>query len=158
MLTPGLPSPCMAMRPGSLRIRGSAHLRGRVSRGSHDTLGNIGYYLSALYRFRNAVGHTPVHHNADSWEGWYWGASHHWAIRCASASAKPTARSRTRPLPKPINCITEGKPYPVKASGLRQQHPVDLANTSVVYESLTAEKIPPNASLLRAKLPLARAR
>jgi len=27
-----------------------------VSHGSHHTWGNIGYYLSALYRFRNAVG------------------------------------------------------------------------------------------------------
>ncbi len=49
-----------------------------VSHGSHHTWGNIGYYLSALYRFRNAVGHTSVHHNPDSWEGWYWGAMHHW--------------------------------------------------------------------------------
>jgi trimethylamine-N-oxide reductase (cytochrome c) len=49
-----------------------------VSHGSHHTWGNIGYYLSALHRFRNAIGHTPVHHNPDSWEGWYWGASHHW--------------------------------------------------------------------------------
>lgn len=49
-----------------------------VSHGSHHTWGHIGYYLSALYRFANAVGHTPVHHNPDSWEGWYWGASHHW--------------------------------------------------------------------------------
>ena len=49
-----------------------------VSHGSHHTWGHIGYYLSALYRFRNAVGHTPVHHNPDSWEGWYWGAAHHW--------------------------------------------------------------------------------
>ncbi|MCC6948424.1 MAG: molybdopterin-dependent oxidoreductase [Bradyrhizobiaceae bacterium] len=49
-----------------------------VAHGSHHTWGNIGYYLSALHRFRNAIGHTPVHHNPDSWEGWYWGASHHW--------------------------------------------------------------------------------
>lgn len=40
-----------------------------VSHGSHHTWGHIGYYLSALYRFANAVGHTPVHHNPDSWEG-----------------------------------------------------------------------------------------
>jgi len=38
-----------------------------TSHGSHHTWGNIGYYLSALLRFRNAVGHTPVHHNPDSW-------------------------------------------------------------------------------------------
>ncbi len=48
------------------------------SHGSHHTWGNIGYYLSANYRFMNAVGHTEVHHNPDSWEGWYWGAVHHW--------------------------------------------------------------------------------
>ena len=49
-----------------------------VSHGSHHTWGNIGYYLSALFRFTNAVGMTRVHHNPDSWEGWYWGAVHHW--------------------------------------------------------------------------------
>lgn len=49
-----------------------------TSHGSHHTWGNIGYYLSALYRFTNAVGMTRVHHNPDSWEGWYWGAVHHW--------------------------------------------------------------------------------
>ena len=49
-----------------------------VSHGSHHTWGNIGYYLSALHRFRNAVGYTQIHHNPDSWEGWYWGAVHHW--------------------------------------------------------------------------------
>ena len=49
-----------------------------VSHGSHHTWGNIGYYLSALFRFANAVGYTQIHHNPDSWEGWYWGAVHHW--------------------------------------------------------------------------------
>lgn len=48
------------------------------SHGSHHTWGNIGYYLSAMNRFINAVGGTKVHLNPDSWEGWYWGASHHW--------------------------------------------------------------------------------
>ncbi|MCS5660913.1 MAG: molybdopterin-dependent oxidoreductase, partial [Dehalococcoidia bacterium] len=48
------------------------------SHGSHHTWGNIGYYLSANFRFVNAVGMTRVHHNPDSWEGWYWGAVHHW--------------------------------------------------------------------------------
>jgi trimethylamine-N-oxide reductase (cytochrome c) len=48
-----------------------------VSHGSHHTWGHIGYYLSALYRFANAVGHRPVHHNPDSWVGWYWGAALH---------------------------------------------------------------------------------
>ena len=49
-----------------------------VSHGSHHTWGNIGYYLSALFRFGNAIGMTRVHHNPDCWEGWYWGAVHHW--------------------------------------------------------------------------------
>ncbi len=49
-----------------------------MSHGSHHTWGNIGYYLSAAFRFINAVGMTRVHHNPDSWEGWYWGAVHHW--------------------------------------------------------------------------------
>src|SRR5438876_5703775 len=40
-----------------------------VSHGSHHTWGNIGYYLSALYRFRNAVGYTQIHPNPDSVEG-----------------------------------------------------------------------------------------
>jgi len=48
------------------------------SHGSHHTWGIIGYYLSALFRFANAVGMTRIHHNPDSWEGWYWGAVHHW--------------------------------------------------------------------------------
>ena len=48
------------------------------SHGSHHTWGNIGYYLSANYRFMNLIGHTEVHHNPDSWEGWYWGGLHHW--------------------------------------------------------------------------------
>ena len=45
--------------------------------GSHHQWGNIGYYLSALLRFGNLVGFTRIHHNPDSWEGWYWGAMHH---------------------------------------------------------------------------------
>ena len=48
------------------------------SNGSHHSWGNIGYYLSAKMRFMNAIGTTEVHHNPDSWEGWYWGAVHHW--------------------------------------------------------------------------------
>jgi anaerobic selenocysteine-containing dehydrogenase len=35
----------------------------RSRHGSHHTWGNIGYYLSALFRFANAVGMTRVHHN-----------------------------------------------------------------------------------------------
>lgn len=49
-----------------------------VNHGSHHTWGNVGYYLSAVQRFANAIGHTKVVHNPDSWEGWYWGGIHHW--------------------------------------------------------------------------------
>jgi trimethylamine-N-oxide reductase (cytochrome c) len=45
---------------------------------SHHTWGNIGYYLSAHRRFANAIGSTQVVANPDSWEGWFWGAAHHW--------------------------------------------------------------------------------
>ncbi|MBU2516888.1 MAG: molybdopterin-dependent oxidoreductase [Proteobacteria bacterium] len=48
------------------------------SSGSHHTWGNIGYYLSCRTRFMNLIGWTPVLHNPDSWEGFYWGAMHHW--------------------------------------------------------------------------------
>ena len=49
-----------------------------VSHGSHHQWGNINYWLSSAYRFWNAIGHTHFELNPDSWEGWYWGASHHW--------------------------------------------------------------------------------
>ncbi|UCG67905.1 MAG: molybdopterin-dependent oxidoreductase [Deltaproteobacteria bacterium] len=46
--------------------------------GSHHTWGILGYWLSSRPRFFNSIGFTPVVHNPDSWEGWYWGAMHHW--------------------------------------------------------------------------------
>ena len=46
--------------------------------GSHHTWGILGYWLSSRLRFFNSIGFTPVVHNPDSWEGWYWGAMHHW--------------------------------------------------------------------------------
>ena len=45
---------------------------------SHHQWGNIGYWVSALLRFGNAIGFTRIHNNPDSWEGWYWGAMHHY--------------------------------------------------------------------------------
>jgi len=44
---------------------------------SHHQWGNVGYYLSALMRFANLIGFTRLAANPDSWEGWYWGAMHH---------------------------------------------------------------------------------
>jgi len=46
--------------------------------GSHHTWGNTGYWLSCRNRFFNSIGYSHTHHNPDSWEGWYWGAMHHW--------------------------------------------------------------------------------
>lgn len=49
-----------------------------ITHGSHHQWGNVGYYLSAMLRFGNLVGFTRLAANPDSWEGWYWGAMHHW--------------------------------------------------------------------------------
>ncbi len=46
--------------------------------GSHHTWGALGYWLSARRRFFNNLGWTEIEHNPDSWEGWFWGAMHHW--------------------------------------------------------------------------------
>ncbi len=44
---------------------------------AHHQWGNIGYWLSALLRFGNLVGFTRMAFSPVSWEGWYWGAQHH---------------------------------------------------------------------------------
>jgi trimethylamine-N-oxide reductase (cytochrome c) len=49
-----------------------------VYHGGHHQWGNLGHYLSAFNRFFNLIGCSRVHNNPDSWEGWYWGAMHHW--------------------------------------------------------------------------------
>jgi len=49
-----------------------------VDHGSHHQWGNLGHYLSAFNRFWNLVGVTKLMHSPDSWEGWFWGAMHHW--------------------------------------------------------------------------------
>jgi trimethylamine-N-oxide reductase (cytochrome c) len=46
--------------------------------GSHHLWGILGYLLDIRLRFFNHIGWTPVVHNPDSWEGWFWGAMHHW--------------------------------------------------------------------------------
>jgi len=55
---------------------------------SHHTWGNIGYYLSAHRRFMNAIGTTQVAANPDSWEGWFWGAVHHWGSSMRQGGAE----------------------------------------------------------------------
>ena len=56
---------------------------------SHHSWGNVGYWTSALLRFFNAVGHTRINHNPDSWEGWFWGALHHWGNSMRLGTAEP---------------------------------------------------------------------
>lgn len=49
-----------------------------IAQPAHHQWGNINYWLSALYRFGNLIGHTKVVFSPISWEGWYWGAAHHY--------------------------------------------------------------------------------
>lgn len=60
--------------------------------GSHHMWGILGYWLSAKRRFMNTLGCTPVLSNPDSWEGWYWGAMHHWgnSMRLGASEAYGT--------------------------------------------------------------------
>lgn len=53
---------------------------------AHHLWGNVGYHLSAGHRFWNMIGHTYIEHNPESWEGWFWGAMHHWghSSRCGA--------------------------------------------------------------------------
>lgn len=49
-----------------------------IAQPAHHQWGNINYWLSAMYRFANLVGCTKVAFSPISWEGWYWGAAHHY--------------------------------------------------------------------------------
>jgi molybdopterin guanine dinucleotide-containing S/N-oxide reductase-like protein len=57
--------------------------------GSHHLWGWLGYWLSTHRRFMNTIGYTPVDHNPDSWEGWYWGAMHHWGHSTRLGGGEP---------------------------------------------------------------------
>lgn len=59
------------------------------SHGSHHLWGSIGYWISPLYRFLNLIGYTSVLHNPDSWEGWHWGAMHHWGNSMRLGAGEP---------------------------------------------------------------------
>ena len=65
---------------GEIRRQKSVHGAGSICipTSSHHQWGNVGYYLSSLLRFGNLIGFTRMAANPDSWEGWYWGAMHHW--------------------------------------------------------------------------------
>ena len=60
--------------------RSKAKGRGTIfaNTGSHHQWGNFGHYLSAFGRLTNLLGCTKMMGSPDSWEGWFWGAMHHW--------------------------------------------------------------------------------
>jgi molybdopterin guanine dinucleotide-containing S/N-oxide reductase-like protein len=57
---------------------------------SHHNWGYVGYRFGAFERFFNALGHTFIFHNPDSWEGFHWGAPHvygfYWNLGCPEQS------------------------------------------------------------------------
>ncbi|MEA3096191.1 MAG: hypothetical protein QOF74_431, partial [Caballeronia mineralivorans] len=65
---------------GEIRRMKQEHGPGAIAMatGAHHQWGNINYYLSAMQRFGNLVGYTRVEMSPISWEGWYWGAMHHY--------------------------------------------------------------------------------
>ena len=62
-------------------IKRQKHLYGpgaiALLHGAHHQMGNVGYWLSALTRFSNILGASQMSFTPISWEGWYWGAQHH---------------------------------------------------------------------------------
>jgi trimethylamine-N-oxide reductase (cytochrome c) len=60
-----------------------------ASHSSHHSWGNIGYYICSLFRFMNATGMAKMVINPDSWEGWYWGAVHHFGQTMRNGAAEP---------------------------------------------------------------------
>jgi molybdopterin guanine dinucleotide-containing S/N-oxide reductase-like protein len=59
-----------------------------ASYSSHHTWGNIGYYICSFFRFINTIGMTKMVINPDSWEGWYWGAMHHYGNSMRNGGAE----------------------------------------------------------------------
>ncbi len=59
------------------------------SRGSHHNWGTIGYFTSAANRFFNCIGATNMAFNPDSWEGFAWGAVHHYGNSVRRGGTEP---------------------------------------------------------------------
>lgn len=76
---------------GEITRNKTEHGNGSIfcSHSSHQSWGNVGYYICALFRFMNAIGHTKMVINPDSWEGWYWGAMHHFGNSMRNGAAEP---------------------------------------------------------------------
>ena len=58
-------------------------------RGSHHLWGSVGYFTSAASRFFNCIGATGLVMNPDSWEGWAWGAVHHFGSSTRRGGLEP---------------------------------------------------------------------
>jgi trimethylamine-N-oxide reductase (cytochrome c) len=73
-----------------MRVR-KTHGPGAVfwSRGSHHLWGNLGYFTSAANRFFNCIGATSTLYNPDSWEGFAWGAMHHYGGAARRGGTEP---------------------------------------------------------------------
>ncbi len=56
---------------------------------SHHMWGSTGYWVSAFKRLMNALGHTSLMNNPVSWEGWHWGAMHHWGYAARMGASEP---------------------------------------------------------------------
>jgi len=49
-------------------------------RSSHHNFGLLSYKMGTFGRFFELLGHTFMFDNPDSWEGWHWGATHHFGF------------------------------------------------------------------------------
>jgi molybdopterin guanine dinucleotide-containing S/N-oxide reductase-like protein len=85
-------------------------------RASHHTWGNIGYFNSALFRFMNLIGATATQHNPDSWEGWVFGAEHHFGHTMKNGMPEPY--STTEDCLKNAEMIVFWSSDPESTSGL----------------------------------------
>ena len=94
---------------------------------SHQTWGNIGYWTSTLYRFFNAIGATRLNHNPDSWEGWYWGATHHWGNTMRLGCAEPYGT--VEDLLREAELVVFWSSDPESTSGLYAGHEGSLRRT-----------------------------
>ena len=58
-------------------------------RGSHHLWGSVGYFTSCGFRFANCIGASTMLMNPDSWEGWAWGAVHHFGNTSRRGGLEP---------------------------------------------------------------------
>lgn len=91
-----------------------------ANHGSHHMWGNLGYYISTAYKFFNSIGYTRVVHNPDSWEGWYWGAMHHYGY--SMRLGQPETYSLVEDLMKEAEMVVFWSADPECTSGSYSAH------------------------------------